>query len=107
MTTTEHLETSAAHAPDAPPTPGMAKRPAAGWTSRLPRWLRVAVGVLVVLAGIAMLVLPGPGLVAILVGLKILAHDIPVAARAEHAVSERIKLEARKAKERARNHRRR
>ncbi len=107
MTATEHLVTSAVPAPEASPTPGTANRRSTGWTSRLPRWLRLTVGVLVVLAGIAMLVLPGPGLVAILVGLKILAHDIPVAARAEHAVSERITLEARKAKERARNRRRR
>ncbi len=97
--TTEHLHASLAQAPTEDAT---ASRRAGGRASRLPRWLRVSLGALVVLAGVAMLVLPGPGLVAILFGLKILAHDIPVAARAEHAVSERIKLGARKARARSR-----
>lgn len=78
-----------------------------GWSSRLPQWLRVLLGTLVVLAGVAMLVLPGPGLLGILVGLKMLAHDIPAAARAEHAVSGRIKAGARKAGARSRHRRRR
>ena len=38
-----------------------------------------------------MLVLPGPGLLAIFVGLQVLAVDIPLAARAERAVLVRIR----------------
>lgn len=41
----------------------------------------VVVGVLVVVAGIAMLVLPGPGVAAILLGLAILGTEFPWAQR--------------------------
>ncbi|NNH07235.1 PGPGW domain-containing protein [Cellulomonas fimi] len=69
--------------------------PAAGWSRRLgrvtaavrglPRPVRViavaSVGGTVVLAGVAMLVLPGPGILAILAGLAILATEFVWARR--------------------------
>jgi len=57
----------------------------------MPRWARLTIGTVIVLAGVAMLVLPGPGLLAIFVGLQVLAVDIPWAAKAEQAVLARIK----------------
>jgi hypothetical protein len=54
---------------------------------RLLRKIAVAVaGVAVILAGIAMLVLPGPGVAAILAGLGLLGTEFPAARR----LSERI-----------------
>ena len=61
------------------------------WARRMPRWARLTLGTVIVLAGVAMLVLPGPGLLAIFVGLQVLAVDIPWAARAERAVLARLK----------------
>jgi uncharacterized protein (TIGR02611 family) len=65
---------------------------------RVPKPVRLLVGSFLVLAGIAMLVLPGPGLLTIFVGLQVLALDIPVAARAERAVLHRVRAAAEKAK---------
>jgi len=48
----------------------------------------IAIGIFVIAAGIAMLVLPGPGLLAILAGFSILATEIPWA---RHLVR-RVKL---------------
>ncbi len=45
------------------------------------RLLIIAVGTIITLAGLAALVLPGPGLVLILVGLGILAQEVPWAER--------------------------
>ena len=42
---------------------------------------RMFVGTVLLLAGVVMMVLPGPGLLAILAGLSILAVDVPFAAR--------------------------
>jgi hypothetical protein len=54
---------------------------------RLVRKIAVAVGgVLLILAGIVMMVLPGPGVVAILAGLGLLGTEFPAARR----VSERV-----------------
>lgn len=64
----------------------------------VPRPVRLLVGAFLVLAGVAMLVLPGPGLLTIFVGLQVLALDIPVAARAERAVLHRVRAAAEKAK---------
>lgn len=47
-------------------------------------------GVLVVLAGIVMLVLPGPGLVTISVGLGLLGRVFPSAARLQRAAHRRL-----------------
>jgi len=49
-----------------------------------------AVGTTVVLAGIVMLVTPGPGWAAILVGLAILSTEFDWAARMRHAVARRL-----------------
>ncbi|GAA4062963.1 PGPGW domain-containing protein [Actinomadura miaoliensis] len=58
---------------------------AMGW--RLLRKVAVAIaGVALIAAGVAMLVLPGPGVVAILAGLGLLGTEFPAARR----VSERI-----------------
>lgn len=64
----------------------------------VPRPLRLLVGSFLVLAGVAMLVLPGPGLLTIFVGLQVLALDIPAAARAERAVVHRVRAAAEKAR---------
>ena len=52
------------------PTPGMAKRVACG-----------AAGGVLLLVGLALLVLPGPGLLLVLGGMLILAHGFPSAQR--------------------------
>ncbi len=70
------------------------------WARRIPRWARLTLGTLIVLAGVAMLVLPGPGLLAIFVGLQVLAVDIRWAARAEQAVLARLRRATHKARAR-------
>ena len=59
------------------------------WIGRNTKRIAVFVaGVAVVLAGVAMLVLPGPGLVVIILGLAILATEFAWAERAlDHAKS--------------------
>lgn len=47
----------------------------------LMRGLRIVGGSLLVVSGVAMLVLPGPGLVALGAGLALLARDVPAARR--------------------------
>lgn len=44
-----------------------------------------AVGLVVLLAGIALLVLPGPGILVVILGLSILATEFPAARRAKLA----------------------
>ena len=56
-------------------------------------------GFLVLLAGVAMLVLPGPGLVTMGAGLAILALEYDWAKRLLHRVRERIRAAAERAKE--------
>ena len=60
----------------------------------LVRVARIAAGVLVCLAGIAMLVLPGPGLVVLALGLALLAQDVPFARRLLDRVRARIPSDA-------------
>jgi drug/metabolite transporter (DMT)-like permease len=45
------------------------------------RALRIAAGTGLALAGVAMLVLPGPGLLTLLAAAKLLADDVPAARR--------------------------
>jgi uncharacterized protein (TIGR02611 family) len=54
------------------------------------RLARIGVGYLVLLAGIAMLALPGPGWITIAVGLGILSRDVAWAGRALERVRQRI-----------------
>lgn len=51
-------------------------------------------GTLLVLAGLVMLVIPGPGLLAIAIGLGILAPDVPFAARLLDRVKDRLPQDA-------------
>jgi hypothetical protein len=53
------------------------------------RIFRIATGSTLVLAGTAMLVLPGPGLVTIAAGLAVLAKDVEWAGRLKDRVSSR------------------
>lgn len=54
------------------------------------RGTRMAAGVGMLAAGVVMLVLPGPGLVAIAAGLGLLSKDVPAAARALAWIRRRI-----------------
>lgn len=51
---------------------------------------RVGLGVVVLLAGLLMLPLPGPGLVTIAAGLALLASDVPFARRLLERVQRRL-----------------
>ena len=57
----------------------------AGMTTPLPRWARkggiTVAGIGIMAAGVVMLVLPGPGLAVILLGLAVLASEYDWAAR--------------------------
>ena len=44
-----------------------------------PKWIRMSAGILLFLAGVSMLILPGPGLVTIVFALALLERDLPVA----------------------------
>lgn len=50
-------------------------------TEPLRKWSRVAAGSTLFVAGVSMLVLPGPGLVTIVFALALLERDLPVARR--------------------------
>ncbi len=54
------------------------------------RLARMGAGSVLILAGLAMLVLPGPGFLVIAVGLALLARDVPWAARMLERVKRRI-----------------
>jgi hypothetical protein len=58
--------------------------------SLLRRALRITAGVFVCGIGIALLVLPGPGLVVLAAGLAILSQDVPFARRLLERVRERL-----------------
>ncbi len=60
----------------------------------LVRLARIVAGSLVCLAGLAMIVLPGPGLVVLAIGLAILAQDVPFARRLLEKVRARIPSDA-------------
>lgn len=51
---------------------------------------RITLGSLVLLAGLAMLLLPGPGWLAIFAGLVLLSRDVPFAARMVEPVRKRL-----------------
>ena len=53
----------------------------------------IVVGTIVLLGGLAMLALPGPGIVGVLAGLGILAQELPWAERLLNKVKERTKLD--------------
>jgi hypothetical protein len=57
----------------------------------LARIARITTGSTLLMAGTAMLVLPGPGLVTIAAGLHVLAKDMPWAERAKTRVRISIK----------------
>lgn len=60
-------------------------------------WVRLVTGtggLLLILAGLAMLVLPGPGLLAIVLGLGLIAPDVPFAARLLERLKERLPQDA-------------
>ena len=54
----------------------------------------MALGTLLVLGGLALLVLPGPGLVVTFVGLVLLAEDVPFARRFRDRVRDRLPQDA-------------
>jgi len=51
---------------------------------------RMVAGGALVIAGAAMMVLPGPGILTVLAGLTVLEHDVPVAHRALAAFRKRF-----------------
>ena len=51
---------------------------------------RVALGVIVLIAGLLMLPLPGPGLVTLAAGLALLASDVPYARKLLESVRKRL-----------------
>lgn len=95
-----------ARRPPVPPAPRRVHRSSSGAGSRsglgarLRRHgVRVAITVAgfgVVLAGVAMLVLPGPGLVTIALGFGLLGREYTWAARIDHAVRRRVAEAGRK-----------
>ena len=54
------------------------------------RIARIASGLFLLLAGILMLALPGPGIVTIVAGLAVLSRDVPAAARLRDWVKRRF-----------------
>lgn len=53
----------------------------------------IVVGFVVLLGGLAMMILPGPGIVGILAGLGILSRELPWAERVMESVKKRAKLD--------------
>lgn len=53
----------------------------------------IAVGFVVLLAGLAMIVLPGPGIVVIIIGLGLLARELPWAARLLEYAKKKAKVD--------------
>lgn len=74
------------------PFPGIVApgRDAQVGASLIVRLARITVGTLVTLAGVAMLVLPGPGWVTIAIGLSLLAREFAWAERRLEAVRKRL-----------------
>jgi Flp pilus assembly protein TadB len=58
------------------------------------RLVRVVAGVIVVTVGVALLALPGPGLVVVAAGLVLLSRDVPFARRLLEKVRERLPEDA-------------
>jgi hypothetical protein len=61
----------------------------------MPRIVRIVSGSTLVMAGTAMLVLPGPGLLTIAAGVSILARDVRWAERLKDRVKARVGQEPR------------
>jgi uncharacterized protein (TIGR02611 family) len=57
----------------------------------------IVIGTIVLLAGLLMLILPGPGVVAVLAGLGILAQELPWAERIMERVKEKAHVDQLKA----------
>lgn len=73
-----------------------------GWfrtPKRIRQVLVLVVGITVVIAGIIMLAIPGPGWLTIFIGLAILATEFEVAERLKKTAEEQAKKAANKAKE--------
>ena len=51
---------------------------------------RIGLGTIVIIAGVLMLVLPGPGILGIIAGLAILAPEVPPAERLMHWMRRRF-----------------
>lgn len=66
---------------------------------QIKKWIIGVVGVIVTLAGIAMLVLPGPAFIVIPMGLGILATEFEWARRLLHTFKERFEKEIEKIKQ--------
>lgn len=57
------------------------------------RYATIVAGFVVLLGGVAMIVLPGPGVVGILAGLGILSRELPWAERMMEYVKKRAKID--------------
>ncbi|MGH3240813.1 MAG: PGPGW domain-containing protein [Spirillospora sp.] len=82
------MTTTATHPPDAERDPSSRTEPRRSAPVRLLRKAAVAVaGTALIVAGVAMLVLPGPGVVTILAGLGLLGTEFPTARRISRRVN--------------------
>ncbi len=59
------------------------------WRRYWRRFWRVGVGSVLILAGIAMCVLPGPGILTIVAGLAVMADEVPLAERLMNRLKDR------------------
>lgn len=76
------------------------------WIGRNGKRVGVSVaGFVLILAGLAMLVLPGPGVLVIIAGLAVLATEYTWAERALDAAKKRAKAAAAKAREKVKKRR--
>ncbi len=64
------------------------------WRQSIYRMVRMSIGLGVVILGIIMMPLPGPGMLVVAVGLAILARDVAWADRLLHEVRERLPSDA-------------
>lgn len=55
------------------------------------RIIRITSGLILLVAGILMLVLPGPGILTIVAALAVLAKDIPAAGRAQDWIKSKVR----------------
>lgn len=76
------------------------------WIGRNTKRVVVSVvGLVLILAGLAMLILPGPGLLVIIAGLAVLASEYAWAERALDAAKKKAKAAAKKARSSVRKRR--
>jgi hypothetical protein len=66
--------------------------PPSGSFSLVARILKIALGAVLTIAGMAMLVLPGPGLLTLLAGLALLANELVWARRLDDRIRRLIRL---------------